>query len=347
MLRRDSPLHVSPRKLPTLAPWLWRFWRHCNARDYERGLNAVAELNGATMRLYDAWAADGVAFEMHHSGLLFTFLDRNNLPGAMADIARLAPYGYATPAPLIGDELRTLEPALSDNVNAGFLLESERHVRPETLTAGLALRLESLGVTMESGTEVHGGFGQGRMLRALRTSHGELAADQFLIAAGIWSKRLAATLGAALPIEAGKGYSVTMADPSLTLRRPLYLGESKVGVSPFHDGIRVAGTMELSGLNSRLDYRRVAALQQSSERFLRARPAWERGEAWVGPRPIVPDGLPMIGRLPGYENVYIATGHAMLGVTLAPATAELLADMMDGKPTSVDSTPFDPARFRR
>ncbi|MBI4501186.1 MAG: FAD-dependent oxidoreductase [Gemmatimonadetes bacterium] len=346
MLRRDSPLHVDLRALPGLAPWLWRFWRHCNARDYAHGLEAVATLNGATMRLFDAWAADGVAFEMHQSGLLVVFLDRAHAPEAMVDFAALEDLGYAVPKLLTGDALRAIEPDLSEQVTGGFLVESERHVRPESLTAGLARRVEELGVTVRSGVGVLGAVGGGRVIRALRTSEGELAADRFLIAAGAWSGRLAATMGAALPVEAGKGYSITVADPALSLRRPLYFGEAKIGVSPFRNSVRVAGTMELSGMNTRLHVRRLAALRRSAERYLRVRPAWERGEEWVGLRAITPDGLPLIGRLPGYDNVYVATGHGMLGVTLAPATAELVADLMDGCTDDVAAS-FDPARFAR
>jgi D-amino-acid dehydrogenase len=344
MLHRDSPLHIGWRSLPRLAPWLWQFWRRCNARDYARGVAAIASLNMRTMQAFDAWVADGVDFEMHRAGILWAFLDARRAEGALRALAPLEALGGRIPQPMDGPALRAIEPGLAPAVRAGFVVDGERHVRPESLMEGLVRRLTTLGVELRPGLQVTGGRARGGSLECLHTTNGDVQADRFVIAAGAWSGPLTAALGAPLPVQAGKGYSVTLASPSAAFHRAVYLPEVKVAVSPFDGQLRVAGTMELSGINTRLDARRVRALERSASRFLREVPAWSRGEAWVGARPITPDGLPFIGLLPGYRNVFVAAGHGMLGVTLAPATADLLADLMQEREGSGAANPFDPAR---
>jgi D-amino-acid dehydrogenase len=155
--------------------------------------------------------------------------------------------------------------------------------------------------------------------------------------------------GARVPIEAGKGYSLDYAPPPRPIGTPLYLHEARVAVTPFVDSVRLAGTMELSGLNEIIRPGRVAAIARAAAACLRDWPAdsSRATTVWTGMRPMTPDGLPVIGLLPGYGNLAIAGGHAMLGVTLAPATGEALAELLTtGQAPSV-LAPFDPARFGR
>jgi D-amino-acid dehydrogenase len=153
--------------------------------------------------------------------------------------------------------------------------------------------------------------------------------------------------GFRLPVESGKGYSITIKRPQMQLAHPIYLGEAKVGVSPFVDSLRVAGTMELSGLSEEINSRRLAAIRRSIQRFLRGWPAGEGEVAWAGMRPLMPDGLPALGRAPGVENLFVATGHSMLGVTLAPSTGRAMAQLMCDGRTTADLGPFNPGRFQR
>lgn len=345
MLQRNSPLHIKLSALPRLAPWLWKFWRHCNARDYEHGLHAVAALNDRTMQSFDRWAADGVSFEMHQSGILWAFLDDRHVRAATADFIALDRLGYHVPRPIPGRDMRELEPGLSDHVNGGFMVEHERFVRPESLSRGLAQRIAQLGVEMRTGVDVSGGVSHGEVLETLHTSDGGLSADAFVIAAGAWSGQVAECLGSSVPIQAGKGYSITLPSPAPAFTRSLYFAEAKAAVTPFDGHLRIAGTMELSGVNTRFDPRRLEALKRSTEQYCRVRPAWDEGDNWVGARPITPDGLPLISRLPGFGNVYIASGHGMTGMTLAPATAELIADLIEDRTSPNANRAFDSRRF--
>ncbi len=344
MLDRDSPLHIAPHALPELVGFLWSFWRHCNATDYRAGRAAWTRLTDRIMESMDALVAGGVELEMHEAGLLFVFLSEPTMRHVLRQITAA---GGEVPEPLVGRELHALEPALSSQVVAGFLMRQERHVRPESFCNGLLTRILQLGAEVRSGVTATGGVIEGESLRAVRTTQGDIPADRCLIAAGALSGRVsAAVAGVALPIQAGKGYAVTVTGRPAPFSRPLYLDEARLGCSPFVGGYRFAGTMELSGLNDRLVPARIAAIRRSARRYLTLAADAIDGVEWVGMRPLTSDGVPAIGRVPERRNVYLATGHQMLGVTSAVTTATLVADLITDSHSAVDLSPFDPGRLR-
>ncbi len=347
MSKRDSPLYIKPRPSPSMLHWLWQFWRNCNQDAYLRGLNALAGLNQSTMALYDEWAQEGVEFEMHCQGLLLAGLKSATVEQFIANDAPLyEALGYQTPSLLTGDEVRQIEPEMSDEVIAGAMLEDERHVRPETLIDGLVQKLAEMNVEILSGVRVTGATVQRTTVTALLTKGGRFEADNYVLAAGAWSGDLSKKIGLSIPIQAGKGYSLTISKPDVTLNYPVLMLDGSAALTPFDGALRVAGTMELSGLNHNLDSVRLRAMWKSAERYLGRIPQGDgKPRAWVGMRPLTWDGLPVIGRMPRGDNLYAATGHQMLGLTLAPSTARALAGLIcDGKST-IDIRWFDPARF--
>ena len=346
MLRSDSPLYIAPSAVPRLARFLWSFWRHCNRSDWLRGLEAVARLNRQTFRQFDQLEADGLRFERYRTGLLFIFTDPDYMRASLAEFDHLQVAGYSRPDPLDGAALRELEPAISTKVTSGYLVTAENHVRPESLCQAYVSCLTSLGVDLMTGVRVTGAETRNGRAHVLHTTQGPVEGTEFLIAAGAWSGEVAELLGVKLPVQAGKGYSITIDRASSPLSRPLYLGEARVGCSPFEGAIRFAGTMELSGVNTVLDRRRIRGIRRGVGRYLNLPMGDSEGTEWVGMRPITPDGLPLLGRVPRFENVYIATGHAMLGVTLAPATAEVMGDLMTGATPAPELSAFEPGRFR-
>lgn len=356
LFEADSPLQLRLGTLPAMAPWLWRFWRHCNARDHQRGMAALARLNLETMRGFDALATDGVDFEMHRDGVLFAFLDARRMAVMHAQLRAIAGYGHAVPEVLRGDALRAREPALGDAVIGGLYLPTERHVRPDSLTGGLAAWLRAAGAQLRPGSEVMDWqIRNGRIIAAL-TRDGPVHGDHFVLATGAHGGLLARRLGYALPMQAGKGYSLTYADNTISLRQPLDLVEAGVVCSPFAQGLRVAGTLELSApdddandhVHARMarEESRFSALRRGLQRYLQL-PArrLDGGRPWRGMRPLTPDGLPVIGAIPGYANACIASGHAMLGMTLAPVTAMMIADLLVDGRRHAEADAFDPGRF--
>ena len=177
------------------------------------------------------------------------------------------------------------------------------------------------------------------------TSRGDLEVDAVVLAAGAQTGPLARMAGWRIPLTAGKGYSVTIERPANQLRQPLFLGDARVGLTPFEGALRFGGTMELSGVNRRMDTARVRALRRAVSREVDIPEAREGGRAWVGMRPMVPDTLPVIGRVPSRENVYVNTGHQMLGVTLAPVSGWALAGLVVEGRAGVGLGAFGAGRF--
>lgn len=361
MVRPDSPLLVRPRADLDFARWLLAFRRRCNERDFRAGLDAVALFGAGTMALFDRLRSEGVEFEERRDGLLFVYRSASELERDHDRLSLLRPWGYEMPPLLNPGELRKLEPALSPNLAGGYLLERERHVRPDTLVHGLLAHLTECGVAVRAGTRVVGfdiDRGTVRRIRfaVLSSRDGddreeEQRVDAVVVCAGVWTKEVVRSAGVSLPIEAGKGYSLDYEPPPIAerIRRPIYLHEARVAVSPFAGSVRLAGTMEFSGLNERVEQRRTAAVARAGMRYLTGWPSavGAASSVWAGFRPMTPDGLPVIGRLPGISNLFVATGHAMLGVTLAPATGEAIADLVEGGNFSDKLLPFDPGRFDR
>jgi D-amino-acid dehydrogenase len=356
MLRSDSPLYIQPRLDPAFLRWTIRFWHHCNARDFLAGTEAIAAFGTRSLALYDAMREAGVRYEEHRDGLLFAYRTTEALEHDYAALEPVRRFGFEVSPIMSGDALRTLEPSLSEAVSGGYWLPQERSVRPDTLVRGLIDYLRERGVEVRRDAPVSGLETTDGTATAVITAAGErIPAATVVVAAGAWTPRLLKPLRVRVPIEAGKGYSIDFAPaPALPepVRRPLYLHETRVAITPLNGMIRLAGTMELSGLNHNVRQERVAAIARSAGWAIRGwpdqTPASGPGvQVWNGPRPMTPDGLPVIGRLPGYRNLIVASGHAMLGVTLAPATAEAVADLITTGRAPDAIAPFDPARFSR
>ena len=353
MLRSDNPLYIRPRLDPSFLRWTLRFWRHCNARDYLAGTEAVASFGARSLALYDAMREAGVRYEEHREGLLFAYRTTAALEHDYAALEPIRRFGFEISALMDGDELRALEPSLSETVSGGYWLPQERSVRPDTLVRGLTDYFQGHGVEVRRDTLVTGIETTGRQSTAVFAGGERIPAGMVVVAAGAWTPRLLKLLRVSVPIEAGKGYSIDLTPaPSLPhpVSRPLYLHETRVAITPLDGMIRLAGTMELSGLNHDVRQERVAAIARSAGWAIRGwpEPTPTTGpgvRVWNGPRPMTPDGLPVIGRLPGFGNLIVASGHAMLGLTLAPATGEAVAELItcDRAPDVI--APFDPARF--
>ena len=336
-LRPDSPFLLRPRLDPAFAAWCWRFWRSCSREQYLAGMRALLALNARTVELYDGLAAAGVEFEMHNDGLLFLFRTQRALEEEAAVLEELRREGYpGAVTALTRAQAQALDPAVGDGIVGALHAPAERHVRPETVTRGLTDALRGRGVEVREGVRVESltrdggsdGEGRGRGWRVRCAGADDVAADRVVVAGGAWTGALLAPLGVRVRQEAAKGYSVTATGEGTPPRYPLYLAEAKVGCSPFARGVRLAGTLELAGLDLTIDRRRLAAVAGAAGDYLRDwRPSSPELE-WAGLRPLPADSLPLIGRAPGQDGLYVATGHGMLGITLAPATGAALAPLV-------------------
>jgi len=330
--RPDSPLYLRPLPDPAFVRWLWRFWRSSTPAAFRHGYAAIAELNRSTFGLFDGLRAAGVETGLTRPGMVHAFLSPAEARHHLAVQRQMAHGRYPLPDDVVtGDEARLLDPALSSRVRAAYLVEGEGVVDPEAFARALGEALAASGVKVHENTEAIGFRTEGSRVVALRTATGEVPCSAAVIAAGTRSSDLLGSLGHALPLQAGKGYSFSVAlDPAP--RHTLYFGERRAVASPIGTTTRIGGTMELSGNNNRLDWRRIVAVALASRHYLGR---WFDDpddlvslirDPWVGGRPFLPDGLPVVDRVPGHHNAFAATGHGMLGVTLGPVTGRTLAD---------------------
>ncbi len=345
LLRADSPLYLDPRALPRLAAFLARFARRTTPGAYAAGVAALAQLGRMTFGAYDELAAAGALGESHDDGYLFACATRGSATAARNGLVRMADQGYAAPpGPLLeADELRRLEPSLSAAAQAGFVQPGERWLDPSGFVDALATRLRERGVAIIEQAEVTGLRDDGPSV-SLETSAGPTEAGQVVIASGVWSDRLCRMLGLRLGLVPGKGYSFAV-EPAVMPARAIYLADAHVVATPIGDRLRLAGTIEFDGSVDRFNDRRVRAIAGAASRYLSGIDWQQRTAEWVGPRPMTPDGLPMIGRLPGRSRVLVAAGHNMLGLTLAPSTGRVIAALVTGRAPGIDLAPFAPGRF--
>ncbi|MCX4702989.1 FAD-binding oxidoreductase [Streptomyces sp. NBC_01373] len=347
--RPDSPLYLRPLPDPAFVRWLWRFWRSSTPAAFRRGYTAVAELNRTTFDLFDGLREAGVETTLTRPGMVHAFLSPAEARHHLAVQREMADGRYPLPDDVVtGDGARLLDDALSSKVRAAYLVEGEGVVDPEAFARGLGEALVASGVKVHENVEATGFRTSGERVVALRTEQGEIPCSGVVVTAGMRSSDLLSALGQPLPLQAGKGYSFSV-DLDPAPRHTLYFGERKAVASPIGSTTRIGGTMELSGNNNRLDWRRVVAVALASRHYLGR---WFDDpddliglirDPWVGGRPFLPDGLPVIDRVPGYGNAYAATGHGMLGVTLGPVTGRTLAQYIrtGRRPESLAPFGFD------
>jgi D-amino-acid dehydrogenase len=196
-------------------------------------------------------------------------------------------------------------------------------------------------------TEVTGFTRNAKKIVAVQTSQGEFQADEIVIAGGSWSPLVARELGLKIPLQAGKGYSLTLPNPKRLPQLCSIACEARLAITPMGSSLRFGGTMEMSGLNETISPRRVKGVIRGATTFFPEFTAADFAEIkpWCGLRPCSPDGLPYIGRTAKYSNLVIATGHAMMGLSLAPVTGQLVEQVIGGTKPRVDLTLLSPDRF--
>lgn len=346
MVDPEGPFFIKPRLDPALATWLWRFRRACTEAHVRRATPLLRDLSYASLALFRELAAiDGLEFGYQEKGALAVFLTETGLAAGVREAQVLGEAGIATKV-VDRAGARALEPSLVPEVVGGVFYPEDAHLTPDRFVTGLARVAESLGVEIRRGTEVLGFQTAGRRIVAVETTRGDVHIDQIVLAAGAWSPGLGRLLGLDVPIQAGKGYSVTYERPADGPRMPLMLKEARVGVTPMGEALRFAGTLELAGLDLTINRRRVDAIVRAPARYIRGVEGLKLLEIWRGLRPCAPDGLPILGRSPRFENLILATGHAMIGVSLGPITGKLVAELAVGERPSLDIELLGPGRFR-
>jgi len=346
MLSRNSPFSIKPRLSLSLWSWLWSFARRCNSRNMMASARAIQALLNSSRSLYDDWMLqEALDCEWQTRGLLFVFRCADAM-AHYAHVDHLLRENFQMPARRFdGEAVQRLEPALLPGMAGGWLYESDAHLRPDKLMTSLHSILATRGVEIKEECEVHGIDKQGRAARAVQTNQGAMAADAFVVATGAWTPLLSKHLGCRIPIQAGKGYSITMPRPDICPTYPLIFEEQRVAITPMDSGYRIGSTMEFAGYDSSLNRKRLDLLRQGAKLYLREPIKEPVVEEWFGWRPMTTDSKPIIGPSPALSNVWIAAGHNMLGLSMAPGTGKLIAELVCGNSPHIDPAPYSVERF--
>ncbi len=346
MLKPDAPLYIKPRIDPALWRWLIHFAARCNRRDWRDSTAKRAILLDTSRRLLaDAVRRHGLDCEHSDTGLTYVFRTRQLFDGIAADLPALAEFGIR--AELIeGAQLERDEPALKPGVAGGILFPDDGHLRPDRYLNALAERIRALGGVIEEGVSVQRlDIAQGRV-QAVQTSRGALHPREVVFALGAWSPAFADQIGLRLPIQPGKGYSITYSRPRLAPTRPLVLKERSVCVTTWTDGYRLGSTMEFSGYDETLNRVRLDALERGAAEFLHEPMGATKQEEWFGWRPMTWDDLPLIGCVPRAQNLVLAAGHGMMGVSMSAVSGHLVADLVCGRTPIIDPAIVSPTRMQ-
>lgn len=343
-----SPFYVRPRLEPDFLRWMLRFYISSRQTNARRAMPALLELNERSRDLYRIMANElqsDVGFDQRGLLMLYKTIKQEK---EEIELAALAGELGVKAQIMNADELKSLEPELELDVLGGLYFPGDAHLNPVQLMRMLHRQLEKAGVRFIANTEITDFEFKNSVVAAVKDFKGErYTADQFLIAGGAWSALLLKKAGLNLLVQDGKGYSSLISGPAAFPQIPTILSEAKVAITPMGQDLRVTGTLELSGLKAGLNKSRIEGIFKSLPRYY---PGLKIGipedkKIWTGYRPCTPDGLPYIGQNEKISNLFVGTGHGMLGLSAAAGTGESLSRIMTGQKPAMDLNVFRINRF--
>ncbi|WP_166822288.1 NAD(P)/FAD-dependent oxidoreductase [Thalassoroseus pseudoceratinae] len=346
LFNRKAPFRVKPQLNPAFWNWMWQFARRCHHRQMlESGRHLKAILDASMSEYRRLVVEEEFDCDWQERGLLYVLETEHGMQ-EFAKTDQILSNEFGVPAQRIdSEELKTFEPALKTGLAGAFHYPHDTSLRPDLLASQWSERLRKRGVKFQENCPVHGVGSNNSLVNHLATSTGELKADYYVFATGAWSRRLSRELKCSIPVQPGKGYSVTMTPPNPSPAHPMLFPEHKVGVTPFADRYRIGSMMEFVGYDTSIPERRISQLQSSAASYLNTPTSNDVYETWYGFRPMTWDSLPIIGRVPKLQNVYLATGHNMLGMSLATATGRIISELVTRQTPHIDPAPFSPSRF--
>lgn len=346
MLKRDAPLHIRPRLDIRLFQWLLRFTLHCTPTAIDRAATARAAMLNRACELFEALILEeDIRCEWQRGGVLYLFRDEKAFQRFKVTNETVRKYsaGCLAVSPM---ELKEREPSVRSSVAGAWFDPKAACLRPDRFMTEMARVLRKHGITVMEKTEFVAFRTENRRAVSAVTSDGDVAADAFVMATGAWTPLLSKTVGCRLPIQPGKGYSVTMPVLEDGPKVPCLFEELGVVATPFQRGFRLGGTLEFAGYDRELNRTRLQALLRGPRGYLNAKQYGPVDEEWYGWRPMTVDGLPFIDSLPRFDNVMVAAGHNMFGICTAPSTGRLVAEMLSGDSPHIDPRPYRISHLR-
>jgi len=344
-----SPFYIKPRLDADLLDWGWKFWRAANEEHVRRSAPLIRDLSLASRACFEEFAAlPDTDFGLVKKGLLMLCKSEHTLheEAKMAERAR----ALGVPAEVLdAKQTAALDPGARLDIAGSIHFPLDCHLTTDRFMAALQSQLDKLGVTFLWNSEfVSANLSNSRVVQTIKTSTGqEIEADEFVVCGGSWSPELAQKFDLRIPMQAGKGYSLTLPKPRQLPQICSICTEARVAVTPMGEKLRVGGTMEIAGLNEDINPVRVRGIIDSFCRyFSEFQPKdFEGIQPWRGLRPCSPDGLPYMGRTAKFTNLSLATGHGMMGLSLGPVTGKLMAEILSGEKPKTDITMLSPDRY--
>jgi D-amino-acid dehydrogenase len=337
--RPSSPVYIPPTADRRMLAFLARFARNCTAPRWKKAMQALVPINRCALPAFDTLQDKGVAAPtVEAKTFLAAYRTAEERATLLQEIEHIHAAGQGIEFDVLdGDGAREVEPSLSDEVGAAILLHDQRFIDPGAYVHALADSVRARGGEIRIGTTVDGITDLGTSVEV-----DGIAYDAVVIATGAWLRTLARRFGIRTLVQAGRGYSFSVPIEHVP-SGPVYFPAQRVACTPLGDRLRVAGMMEFRDPDATLDRRRISAIADAARPLLRGANLDARQDEWVGARPCTPDGLPLIGgtRSP---RVFVAGGHGMWGITLGPATGQLLAKQIATGQSPAELAPFSPLR---
>jgi len=345
MLTPDAPFYVKPTLDPKLITWLLKFAGRCNDKDWRVSSLAKMGLLHQSRRLIEEIVnEEKLDCEFGATGMHNVYKSQAGFEKAAKEAEAVREFGLE-PQILSGEALAKDEPALKSGMAGAVHYPGDGHLRPDLYTAELARVVRQMGGLIIEQCEVLAIETGHDKIEKITTCLGEYQAGDYLFALGPWSPAMMKSIGIDLPVQPGKGYSITYTRPVIAPRRPIVLKERSVCVTTWGSGYRLGSTMEFSGYDDRLNRRRLDALERGASEYLHEAVGPLKLEEWFGWRPMTWDDLPILGASPNYKNGWLATGHGMLGVSMSAVTGHLLADLICRRTPIIDPLPYSIQRF--
>ncbi|MBN8826488.1 MULTISPECIES: FAD-dependent oxidoreductase [unclassified Spirosoma] len=347
MMKSTSPFYVKPRLNLELMRWGWLFYQHATPGHVERSIPVLRDLSLLSKKLFQDLAVNGdLSFEWQERGLLMLY-KTTVAEHEMAEEANIANRAGIEARLLNGQQIQDMEPKTRVDVRGGIWYPGDAHVNPGELVRSLVSYLKKNQVKILENRPVTGFTKTGAHVTWIKTPQGPVKVDGVVIAGGAWSPDIARQLGVTLSMQGGKGYSFMLRNVGDTVRVPAIMLEARATATPMGNHLRFAGTLEVAGTDMTINMNRVRGIVQSINRYYPDitvdMPAADT--VWRGLRPCSPDGLPYIGKSKHLDNVVLATGHGMMGLSLGPATGKLVSEVITDKVSSMDISSFAPDRF--
>ena len=335
-----SPFGMKISLNPNYLSWLLRFTLACSELNVQRSLKPLNDLGQLSAKNFaQIIAEEKFDCAYQEMGLLHLFKTEKAFADGQHEAGFMQKHGIPVSV-YDKNKIHEVEPAAVEDVIGGVHFTGDAHLNPAVFLNLLKERVRSMGAELLDGTTVTGFESAGGKVRVVRTSNGMFEAEQVILAAGALTPSLAKDLKLNIPIQPARGYSMTMSATKTMPSHALILGERRIAVSPMNNLLRFTGRLEVGNYSMEPNPIWLERIENSAREYLRLDEKLDVQETWAGLRPTTPDGVPIIGKSPTHENLFLATGHAMLGLSLAPGTGLVVSQLLNGEEPAFSLSPM-------